>query len=113
MAEDLMSSSLSGDYQGCAAGLIWLHVRGLLSSVTNRTSVGCEWRRARRYLPFNSISLSIGSEEREGSRLGAVLTSTHKPDSCPLQHGHFRSRIPVELSSDKCAGSHSPQYLLL
>jgi hypothetical protein len=29
MIEHLMSSSLSGGYQGCAAGLIWLHVRGL------------------------------------------------------------------------------------
>src|SRR6266403_5806386 len=31
MIEHLMSSSLSGDHQGCAAGFIRLHVRGLRS----------------------------------------------------------------------------------
>ena len=31
MIEHLMSSSLSGDYEGCAAGFIELHVRGLRS----------------------------------------------------------------------------------
>jgi len=31
MIEHLMSSSLSGDYKGCAAGFIRLHVRGLRS----------------------------------------------------------------------------------
>src|SRR5262249_53971069 len=51
------------------------------SSITNRTSVGCEWRPARRYLPFNSISLAQSARTREGSRLGALLRSIHKPNS--------------------------------
>jgi hypothetical protein len=29
--QQLMSGALSGDHQGCAAGFIWLHVRGLPS----------------------------------------------------------------------------------
>src|SRR5215467_1153300 len=48
----------------------WAHLascsRPPFSSITNRTNVGCEWRRARRYLPFNSnTSRSIGSDQRE------------------------------------------------
>src|SRR5262249_48353046 len=48
----------------------WAHLascsRSPFSSTTNRRSAGCEWRRARRYLPFNSnTSRSIGSDERE------------------------------------------------
>ena len=33
MIEQLMSSSLSGDHQGCVAGFISLHVRGLRSLI--------------------------------------------------------------------------------
>src|SRR5215831_7433138 len=55
---------------GRSSGLCgWPHLasysRSPFSSITNRTSVRCEWRRARRYLPFNSISRSIGSDQRE------------------------------------------------
>jgi len=67
MIEHLMSSALSGDHQGCAAGLIWLHVRGLhFSSTTNRASVGCEWAggTARSSIEFG-ISRVTGSDERE------------------------------------------------
>src|SRR5215831_9039622 len=63
----------------------WAHLascsRSPFSSITDRTSVGCEWRPARRYLPFNSISLAQSARTREGFRLGALLTSVHKPNS--------------------------------
>jgi hypothetical protein len=48
MIEHLMSSSLSGDHQGCAAGFIRLHVRGLsFSSIADRMSCRArDWLRA-------------------------------------------------------------------
>lgn len=59
MIEQLMSSSLSGGYEGCAAGLIWLHVRGL-HSLPSRIARGSSaiWRRKHRYLRINSISVA-------------------------------------------------------
>src|SRR5262245_37766494 len=55
---------------GRSSGLCgWAHLascsRSPFSSITNRTSVGYEWRRARRYSVQFDISRSIGSDERE------------------------------------------------
>ena len=55
MIEQLMSGPLPGDHQGCAAGVIRLHVRGLRchqSSIADGTSCRVrEWRRAHQYPP--------------------------------------------------------------
>src|SRR5579863_5299726 len=40
MIEQLMSTSLSGDHQGCAAGFIRIHIRGLLGLTENPWSFG-------------------------------------------------------------------------
>src|SRR5215470_15033551 len=66
MIEHLMSSSLSGDYQGCAAGLIWLHVRGLhsLQQLIARVSGASGAGPPISSVQFD-ISRSIGSDERE------------------------------------------------
>ena len=66
MIEQLMSSSLSGDQQGCAARLIWLHVGGLrYGQQLNGVSVVCEcrgdsgqqWSRAFPYILRSLFSL--------------------------------------------------------
>src|SRR5262249_29166075 len=68
MIEHLMSSSLAGDHQGCAAGLIWLHVRGLLSLhelIAHVSGASGAWHAdIFRSTEFDSAR-SIGADERE------------------------------------------------
>jgi len=82
MIEHLMSSSLSGNYQGCAAGFIRLHVRGLRSHqsliarvvVCATGAVHTDIFRSIRYLPNPvpirwSMPRPTGSQFRPLSRL--------------------------------------------
>src|SRR5258705_12622756 len=61
MIEHLMSSSLSGDYKGCAAGFIRLHVRGLRSqwppcSCDLQQEFGIQTHKPSRWIPTRNLA---------------------------------------------------------
>src|SRR5215472_7742385 len=114
MIEQLMSSSLPGDHQGCAAGLIWLHVRGSpFSSTTNRMSVGCEWRRhAETFRSIRYLSRSIGSDKREKNPINDLFYVLRRQRLLPyhelIAHEVERQRSQARrklLSSDFAASN--------
>ncbi len=79
MIEHLMSSSLSGDHQGCAAGFIRLHVRGLRAKtvrmMTTNQIGNISIERQPAMIPDQSAEFPVGSGKNKFG-LGFQITMT-------------------------------------